>query len=312
MSSPSADNYLKHGAAGQMVLLTGATGFVGGYVARQLATQGVKLRCLVRRGAQVSRLAELGVDLAWGDVTDPASLDEAVRGVEAAIHLVAVIVEKGPATFERVNYQGTVNLVEACKGAGVRRLVHMSNIGVGPEAGFPFMHSKWRAEEMVKKSVLDWTIFRSSIMFGAGDKFITKLAGIVRTGPIVPITGPGRSRFQPIWVEDTARCVANALMNPATIGRVIPIGGPEHLTYEQIVDIIMEALGVKKPKIHVPLALMMPVAALMAALQSHPLITPGQLRQLSLDNTTELDAVERVFGFRPASLREKIGYIKGQ
>ena len=97
---------------------------------------------------------------------------------------------------------------------------------------------------------------------------------------------------------------------PATAGRVIPIGGPEHLTYEQILDVIMEALGVSKPKVHIPVPFMMPVAALMAAVQPRPLITPGQLSQLALDNATDLDAVERAFGFRPASLREKIGYVR--
>lgn len=294
-----------------MILLTGATGFVGGYVARQLAGEGVKLRCLVRRSANVAGLANLGAELAFGDVTDPASLEEALKGVESAIHLVAVIVEKGRATYERVNYQGTVNVLEACRRAGLRRFLHMSNIGVGPEARFPFMYSKWRSEEEVRKSGLDWTVFRSSIMFGAGDEFITKLARVVRQAPVVPIIGSGRSRFQPIWVEDTARCVAKALMDPAKVGQVIPIGGPEHVTYEEIVDTIMGALGVKKPKIHVPVGLMMPMAALMAALQPRPLLTPGQLSQLALDNTTELDAVERAFGFRPASLRAKIGYIKG-
>ncbi|MDP2728260.1 MAG: complex I NDUFA9 subunit family protein, partial [Dehalococcoidia bacterium] len=137
-----------------------------------------------------------------------------------------------------------------------------------------------------------------------------KLAGVVKSAPVVPVIGSGRTRFQPIWVEDTARCVAMALEDPGTAGRIIPIGGPEHLTYEQIMDMIAETLGVRKPKVHIPVALMMPMAALMAALQPRPVITPGQLSQLSLDNTTELDAVERTFGFRPASLREKISYIR--
>lgn len=296
-----------------LILLTGATGFVGGYVARRLVSQGARLRCLVRQTsiATGDRLAALGVELALGDVTDPDSLARAVKGVEAVIHLVAVIVERGQATFQRVNYQGTLNLLAACQGAQVRRFLHMSNIGVGPEASFPFMHSKWRAEEEVRRSGLDWTVFRSSIMFGAGDEFVTKLAGMVRKAPLAPIIGSGGTRFQPIWVEDTARCLALALEKADTVGRVIPIGGPEHLTYEEIIDLIIEALGVRKPKVHIPVALMMPVAAIMAALQTRPLITPGQLSQLALDNTTELDAVERAFGFRPASLREKIGYIRG-
>lgn len=293
-----------------MILLTGATGFVGGYVARQLVSQGMKLRCLARSTSGIERLAGLGVEVARGDVTNPGSLDDALRGVDAVVHLVAIIVEKGEATFERVNHQGTLNLLGACRRAGVRRIVHMSNIGVAPKAGFPFMHSKWRAEEAVKSSGLDWTVLRSSIMFGAGDEFITKLAGIARGAPIFPIIGTGRSRFQPIWVEDTARCVAKVLADPATIGQVLPIGGPDHLTYEQIVDIIMEALGMKKPKIHLPVGLLTPLAAFMAAVQPRPLITPGQLSQLALDNTTDLDAVERAFGFRPARLHDKIGYIR--
>src|SRR3990172_4261679 len=139
-----------------MILLTGATGFVGAYVARRLAADGVRLRCLVRRTSSTGGLSALGAELAYGDVTDPGSLREALGGVEGVVHLVAVIVEKGQATYEGVNYQGTLNLLEACRVAGVQRLLHMSNIGVGPEARFPFMHSKWRAEEGVRKNGLDW------------------------------------------------------------------------------------------------------------------------------------------------------------
>jgi NADH dehydrogenase len=293
-----------------MILLTGATGFVGGYVASRLRSEGRALRCLVRRTSQADRLRELGAELAYGDVTDPASLRQALAGVDTVIHLVAVIVEKGGATFDAVNHQGTVNLLEACQEAGVRRFLHMSNIGVGPQASFPFLRSKWQAEERVKASGLEYTIFRSSIMFGAGDEFINKLADIVRRAPIVPVIGSGRNLFQPIWVEDTARCVALALEREDTIGQVLPIGGPEHLSYEDIIDLIVETLGPKKPKLHIPLGLMLPLAGLMERVQAKPVVTAGQLSQLSLDNITDLDAVERVFGFKPASLREKIGYIR--
>lgn len=290
-----------------MVLLTGGTGFVGQHVAAELCRRGKLLRCLVRRTSNLSGLAELPLDFCPGDITDPASLPPALAGADAVIHLAAIIRERGWATFERVNYQGTLNLLEAAKRAGVEHFIYMSNIGASPEPGFPFLYSKWRGEGAVKESGLAYTIFRSSVMFGEGDGFVRVLADLIRRTPVVPIIGDGKTRFQLIWVEDTARCLATALEERAYRGRTVEIGGPEHLSYEDIVDLVISALGKRRLKLHIPVPLMRPVVWGMERVLRNPPVTGHQLSMLDRHNITELDAVEKSFGFKPTPLRQKIG-----
>lgn len=294
-----------------MILLTGGTGFVGSHLARRLAVSGEKVRCLLRQASpRFERIKGLDVEIANGDVTDAPSLPPALEGVETVIHLVAIIREVGGATFESVNYGGTKNLLEACRRAGVRRFIYMSNIGAGPDARFSFLYSKWKAEEEVRRSGLNYTVFRSSIIFGEGDEFINRLAGIVRKSPVAPVVGSGRSLFQPIWVEDAVTCFLKALQDSSTIGQAIPIGGPEHLSIKEIIRLIVQTLGVRRLLVPMPIFIMYPVAFLGEALLPNPPVTRGQLTQLALDNITYLDAVERVFSFQPARLADRLDYIK--
>lgn len=264
----------------------------------------------MRRTSNLNVLKGIEAEFCYGDITLPSSLAEAVKGVDAIVHLVAVIIEKGKATFERINYEGTKSLLTAAKLAGVKRFIYMSNIGASPNPSLPFLYSKWRAEEEIKKSGLDWTIFRSSIMFGEGDGFLLPLARIIRLSPIVPIIGKGKTKFQLISAEEVARCVASALDDRKTIGRIIFLGGREQLSYKEIVELVVQTLGVKRIKVHLPVPLIVPFAWLMEKFLPRPLLTYQQLKMLSIDNITEPDAVEREFGFKPLSLKEGISYIK--
>ncbi|MBI4297124.1 MAG: complex I NDUFA9 subunit family protein [Chloroflexi bacterium] len=292
------------------VLLTGATGFVGRNIARELASRQVSLRCLVRRSSDLKPLAGLPLELTYGDATDEASLEAACRDVHTVIHLVAVIRERGRATYELINRLGTAHLVRAAQRAGVRRFIYMSNIGASPDPTYPFLRSKWQGEEEVKVSGIPHIVFRSSLMFGPEDEFTRKLAQLVRLTPIVPIIGSGRTRFQPIFVADTARCVALALGSEAYLGRTIDIGGPEHLTYEEMVDAIIAALGRRRLKLHLPIPIMRPLVWLMERVLPNPPVTSGQLRMLSVDNITSPDAVERTFGFKPVGFRQGLSYLR--
>lgn len=251
-----------------------------------------------------------GVEIVPGDVTDLASVREAAQGTDEVVHLVAIIREVGSATFSRINHQGTANVVAAAKEAGAPRFVHMSALGAQPDRRFPYLYTKWQGEEEVKASGLRWSIFQPSVQFGEGDEFCTKLASLVRTGPIVPIAGSGLARFQPIWVEDTITCILKALEDERTVGQTYIIGGPQHLTYGQLVDEVIRTLGVTRIKVHIPIALMLPVAALMEAVLPDPPVTPRQLDLLAVDNTTDLDSVERHFGFQPKPLREGLSYLR--
>ncbi len=293
-----------------MVLITGSTGFVGRHIVRELCSRGMEVRCLARSSSKnLAVLNGLNVKIYFGDVSNQDSLEVALEGVEAVVHLVAIIRETKQATFQGINFLGTRNLVQAAKKLGVKRLIFMSNLGAGPDQKFPLLYYKWLGEEEVRNSGIDFTIFRPSVIFGKGDGFVTVLADIIRGFPLVPVIGSGRTKFQLISVEDIATCVFLSLQDKETINQVVPLAGPEHLAYEEIMDLIIQTLKLKRLKLNIPVPMMQAVVRVMEKLLLQPPVTSAQLAMLSRDNITDLDVVERVFGFKPVSLPERIEHI---
>lgn len=293
-----------------MILLTGSTGFVGRRIVQRLGSQDRQVKCLVRKTSHTNVLPSVNVELCYGDVTDLGSLEPPLDGIDIIIHLVAIIHETRNVTFPRVNYQGTRNMVEAAQKAGVKRIIYMSNLGASSDPRFPFLYSKWQGEEEVRKSGIGYTIFRPSVIYGENDQFINTLAKIIRKTPLVPVIGNGKTKFQPIFLEDVVSCVTIALDDPRTIGKTITLGGPEYLTYEEILDTIIQVLGLRRPKVHIPVSMMRPLVWMMERLLPQPPVTSPQLAMLHQDNITDADVVQSFFGFQPARLRDKIGYIK--
>ena len=298
-------------------LVTGGTGYVGSFLAPRLKERGRTVRLLVHDTRHVPPVLHAGgYELVEGDVTRPETLGPAFEGVDAVIHLVAIIKERGGVTFERVNYRGTVNAVDAAKAAGVRRFLHMSANGVRDDPHYPYFQTKYRAQEYVADSGLDYTIFQPSVIFGEGDEFVNKLADLVRKpliflpAPILPIAGDGRAPFQPVWGGDVADAFVKALDDRATIGQVYQLGGPERLTYEELIDIVMGVLGVRRVKAHVPLPLMKPAVAAMNAALPDPPVTDQQFKMLNLDNSTPQSATERLIGRPPRRFADGIDYIR--
>jgi len=292
-----------------MVLVTGATGFVGRQVVRELISRGHPVRALVRAAARATVLPSEGVEVVHGDALDPESLHRPCEGVDAIVHLVAIIRERRERTFHQVNYVGTSNVLEAAESNNVGRVVLASAIGVGSDPSIRYMYSRWMAEQEAIRSTVRHTIVRSSTVFGEGDEFFNVLAAQVKLFPIVPVAGDGRATFQPIAVEDLAKCLATAVEREDMAGRTVEVGGPDLLTYDQMLDIIADTLGAMLVKAHIPLSLMRPVVGLMETLLDRPPATGEQLKMLTLDNTAGPDSVEREFGFKPRSLRGNLGYI---
>jgi len=292
-----------------MILITGSTGFVGRHIVRELCSRSMKVRCLARSSSNLTTLNGLDVEICHGDVTNQASLEMALEDVEVAVHLVAIIRETRQATFEGVNFLGTRNLVQAAKKTGLRRLIYMSNLGVGPDPRFPLLYSKWLGEEEVRNSGIDFTIFRPSVIFGKGDGFVTTLADIIKRLPLVPVIGSGKTKFQLISIEDVTACLVKALDDNKTINQIIPLAGPEHLAYEEIIDLIIQTLKLRRLKIHIPVPIMQAIILIMEKLSLQAPVTSAQLAMLNSDNITSLDVVEPVFGFKPVPLRERIGDI---
>ncbi|MBI4337214.1 MAG: complex I NDUFA9 subunit family protein [Chloroflexi bacterium] len=295
-----------------MILITGATGYVGRHLVPALQRARVgPLRCLAHASAKSASLQQSAVEWVHGDVGDPDSLRRAMQGVTTVVHLVAVIRERPPAvTFQTVNVDGARNVVEAAKAAGVAHFVHMSTIGAQDNPAYPYLRSRWLAEHAVVRSGLPYTILRASILFGEGDEFFPLLAAPVKALPVVPIAGDGKARFQPLAVDDLARCLAKVVSQAGPQGKVLELGGPEQFTYEGLVDLVGETLGVRRWKVHVLLPLMRAAAWVMEHTQPYPPVTLQQLKVLPVDNVTALDSVQAQFGFVPRSPRGNINHIR--
>lgn len=291
------------------IFLTGATGFVGGNILAALGDRPV--RALVRNRREAARIAAPNVELVEGDVTRPESLRGALDGCEAAIHLVAIIAEEGGATFDGVIRQGTVNVVAEAKRAGSERLLHMSALGTRNDPRYAYFEAKWQAEQAVERSGIPWTIFRPSIIFGPGDGFVSQLAKLVKTAPVIPVVGAGKSTFQPVSVREVARSFVRALDDPATAYHVYELGGGKIYTYEELLDAIARRLGIAKRKVHVPVGAMKLVVGLSSPLPKaiRPPVTSDQLKMLEIDNATDRSATAELIGAPPLRLEDGIDYI---
>jgi len=229
-----------------------------------------------------------------GDVTRPDTLAPALKGATTIIHTVAIAIEKGGRTYEAINYQGTVNVVEAARAAGGRRFINISQLGADPKLPYRFLASKGRAQEYVAGSGLDWTAFRPSVIWGPEDEFANTFARLVPFSPVIfPIVGDDQSRFQPVWVEDVAMCVVQALDNPVTFGKEYELGGTEVLTLEEIERRTLKAVGAQRAMLRFPMPLLRLVVSVMEALLPAPPVTRSLLELLAVSNVTKANAIHQ-------------------
>lgn len=292
------------------VLLTGATGFVGRNILRRLLAAGHEVVPLMRQtgvlGLEDGMHNADRVHPAFGDVVSGTGLDKALQGCDAVIHLVGIIMEVGDATFEHVHHQGTRNVVEAAKRAGVKRFVHMSALGARENGVSAYQTTKWRAEEEVRNSGIPYVILRPSLIFGPGDGFVTQMVGVMRSAPLFrPVVGHGKYLFRPIYIQDVVSCFVSSLTNEAAMNQSIDLGGADELTLNQVLAAIAECVGVKKPAVHMPFALMYAGATVMGKLLKRPPVTTDQLRMLGEGSTCDIARMRSVFGIEP------VGFYKG-
>jgi uncharacterized protein YbjT (DUF2867 family) len=279
-----------------MILVIGGTGFVGPKIVHRLRAEDHPVRCLVRDPERAQALAAWGCELAHGDVTDPDSVRRAAAGCEVVVHLVAIIQGKAR-DFEQIMVEGTKNVVDAAKGAGVRRFVLMSALGTSEATKdlSVYFSAKWRMEQIVKGSGLEHVIFRPSFVFGKGGGALKTFQRLVRLSPVIPLFGDGRQRVQPIWIENVAEYYAAAIDKPEAANRTFELGGPDIVTYEELYDRIKRTLGKRRPKLHVPFGVMRVNAAILEALPGPSPITRDQLKMIAVDNVISNDEAQQTF-----------------
>jgi uncharacterized protein YbjT (DUF2867 family) len=290
-----------------MILVTGATGFIGPKVVHSLRAEDRPVRCLVRKPQRAGPLKAWGCELVQGDVTDAASLARAVAGCDAVIHLVSII--SGPRSdFEQVMAQGTLDLVAAAKEAGVRRFVLMSALGVTAESRtlVPYYWAKWEMEQAVQASGLEHVIFQPSFVFGRDGGVLPLFVRQVRWSPVVPVVGHGERRLQPIWVEDVAAYFTRALDVAVPANRTFQLGGPEQLTWNELYERIARVLGKRRAQLHLPVPLVRAGATIAERLPKPP-ITRDQLTMLeAADNVCDNTAAQQIFGVDLTTVDEQL------
>jgi uncharacterized protein YbjT (DUF2867 family) len=237
-----------------MLLLTGATGLVGSALLRRLVTEGAQVRCLVRDprrlGAQRVR-----VQIALGDLTDPPSFRNALRGVQTVVHLAASIRDQPRGSIEELNGIATWRMVEAAERSGVERFLFFSVLGASTHHRSRFFRAKALAEQAVSEADLRSTVFSPSIIYAPGDPWLTLLERLALL-PVMPISGRGRASFQPMWAEDAAACISAALPGGDGDRRErYELAGPETLSHSEIVRTVLHSLSRKRPLLHVPTAI---------------------------------------------------------
>lgn len=288
-----------------MIFITGGTGFVGRNLIKRLTDEGKKVRCLVRSG-ESDYLSGLGVEVVKGDVLNSADL-ATMQGCDTVIHLVGIWRAK-MAVYKRLHLQGTSNVVEAAKNAKIKRFIYLSAMGVSLKLPTGFYITKGESEEIVKNSGLEYTIFRPAVIIGPGDEFTTALIDMIKKSPLAPVLGDGKVRLQPLWVGDIVDCLVKCLDLPQAINRTYDIAGCDVLTYDQILDAIMDVLSVSKKKIHLPLDLISPVIRLAGMVIPNLPISYDELKIMRTDNVCDVSKLVSDFGLKQTGFRKALDY----
>jgi uncharacterized protein YbjT (DUF2867 family) len=269
------------------VTIFGGSGFIGRSIVQRLVENGTSVRVAARRPETVKDHLprEIGdkVEAVRVDIHDDAAVTAAVRDSEAVINLVAILYEKGRQTFRSIHVEGARRVAAAAKQAGARRMIQMSALGASPISEAAYARTKAAGEQAVREVFADATVVRPSIVFGRDDDFFNRFAGMASMSPALPLIGGGKSRFQPVFVEDVAAAFAAILGDPATAGKTYELGGPQVYTFRELMEILLEQMGSRR--------LLLPLPFMAAEVQAYflewlpkPPLTRDQIALLKSDN----------------------------
>jgi len=296
------------------VALAGGSGFIGRAIARRLvAGGGVKVRVLTRDPEKARAQLDLpGVEFVRADIAQPASLKDALLEVNTivdAIQFDGYPVEnpRRGLTFERIDYGGAIALIDAAKQTGVQQFIYISGAAADENSSHPGFRAKGRAERAIRESGLTYTIFRPSLVYGPEDKVVNGLARALRFAPIFGVPGTGRQKVQPVLVDDLAACVMLAVSGRGRNG-TYEIGGPDLMTFDEMMEIIMDASGHRRPLFHIPEGIMRGVGGLLEKLPK-PLLSRDAVTFVTADNACDIKPLVDEFGINLTPARVGMAYL---
>jgi uncharacterized protein YbjT (DUF2867 family) len=297
----------------KIVALAGGSGFIGRAIARRLVAGGIHVRVLTRNPESAgARLNLPEVEFVGADIATPTTLTHALRGANAivdAIQFEGYPVEnpRRGLTFERIDYGGVVALIDAAKQAGVDRFIYVSGAAADEKSVHPGFRAKGQAERAIRESGLTYTIFRPSLVYGPEDKVVNGLARALRFAPIFGVPGTGRQKVQPVLVDDLAACVMLALSGRGRNG-TYEIGGPELMTFDEMMRVIMDASHHRRPLFHIPEGVMRAAGTVLEKLPT-PLLSRDAVTFVTADNACDNKPLVDEFGINLTPARIGMSYL---
>lgn len=294
-----------------MILVTGGTGFIGQALVRYLVTSGYQVRTLIRPTKTSPALPRgVAVDVTLCSLKDERGLQTAMSGVDTVFHLASSERYGNRADLLSVDIQGTKNVAAAAAQAGVRRIFYLSHLGSDRASAFPVLKAKAIAENFIRSSGVDFTIFRSAVVFGPGDRFTTNFALLLKAFPAICLMpGDGSALLQPLWIDDLVAAMTWAMEDPSTGNQLFQVGGPEYLSFRQVMELIMQATGTRRRLISISPVYLRAVTVFSEQTFSRFPLSIFWLDYLALNRTSPTDTLPRQFGLLPSSMAQRLAYL---
>ena len=293
------------------VTVTGSTGFVGSYLVPALLERGNTVVALARNPARAEALGRAGATVVSGDLLDPDSLERAVTGSEAVVHLAAVADSSDPDLNHQVNVVGSRNLVAACRTTGVARIVNISSTCAGRELQDAYGRTKLEAEAEFTGDGIRYTHLRPTMIYGHGSKEFDLFAGLVRRLPRVPIPGDGRAVLRPVYIDDAVNVVLRVLDRDESVGRTYDVAGPAPITIDDFIRLLGHSQGNRSRGLHVPAGAAILGVRLLGRLQKHPFINVDQVMAFLQDTKVDIQPARNELSWDPRSLEEGLAELYG-
>lgn len=297
-----------------MILITGGTGFIGNVLIRHLTELGYPIKLLIRPSKDSPKIpAGVPLDVTISSLSDSKGLQAAMKGVDIIYHLASAEALGREAHLTAVDIKGTQSLVQAASQSKIDRIFYISHLGADRTSAFPLLQAKGNAESVIRSSGIPYTIFQSALAYGDQDHFTNGLAFLLKVSPfLVMLPDNGSTSLQPIWVEDLARVLTWSLEIPQTINETIHVGGPEHLSFKEICEIIAEKTKIKRYYQSVPPVFLNYLTEILEITTPNFPTSVFWLDYLSANRTTALDVLPRDFSLIPARFHQRLGHLEGK
>jgi uncharacterized protein YbjT (DUF2867 family) len=294
-----------------MILVTGGTGFVGRALVRQLADMRQPVRILIRPSRRTPNIPRgMAVEAAVTSLGDERGLRAAMVGVDTVYHLASSEGRGRRGNLLESDIQATKAVAQAAAESGVQRLFYTSHLGADRASAYPVLQAKAIAEGHIRRSGVNYTILRSAIVYGPGDRFTTNLARVLAMSPFfIFMPGDGKSLVQPIWVEDLATCLVWALEDKDTLNRTVEVGGPEQLTFRQVLDLVMSASGITRRIVPARPPYLRRLSKTLELMLPGMPVTEYWLDYLAANHICALDSAPRVFNLLPSRMSQRLAYL---